>query len=107
MAAGMGHHKSASRFGKRKEEGITPTMGYACPSNRKFFPMTFGSALKRRRQKRSLMRTALGPLRASSSGVNSRPGAGTMPHTWKKREETQARVTFSGNAPVDSETSSV
>ena len=53
------------------------------------------------------MSVAGGPPKRSSAGVKSRPSAGATPQTCKKRGPTQARVTFSGNAPEVSDPLSV
>jgi len=52
----VGHHKSAARFEKRKEGGITPRWGYTC-HQLVAFPDDVWISVNRRRQKRLLIRT--------------------------------------------------
>ena len=87
-STGTEDQRSTSRSGNKKDTGIMPTMEEECPLTRSFFPRAFGSALKRRRQRRSLIRTALGPPKCSSSEVKSRPSAGAIPQTCKNRDAT-------------------
>src|SRR6266704_1594620 len=105
-SGGPGDQTSTSRSGNKKDAGMTPTMEEGYPLMRSFFPRAFGSAPKRRRQKRSLIRMAFGPPKCSSSELKSRPSAGETLHTCKKRGATKACVTFSGRAPEVSELSS-
>src|SRR5215467_1722106 len=99
----LGDHKSALRIGKKKDAGITPTIGTEEEPKRSVFPMTFGSALKRRRQNLSLISIAGGPPKCSSPGAKSLPIAGAIPHTWRKRAATNTRVRRSGSSPESSE----
>src|SRR5256884_2978037 len=87
-STGTEDQRSTSRSGNKKDTGIMPTMEEECPLTRSFLPRAFGSALKRRRQRRSLIRTALGPPKCSSSEVKSRPSAGAIPQTCKNRDAT-------------------
>src|SRR5256886_4376043 len=87
-STGTEDQRSTSRSGNKKDTGIMPTMEEECPLTRSFLPRAFGSALKRRRQRRSLIRTALGPPKCSSSERKMRPSAGAIPQTCKNRDAT-------------------
>lgn len=60
-SVGTGVQKSTSRSGKRNEGGMTPMIEYESVPSRSRFPIAFGSAPKRLRQKRSLKMAASGP----------------------------------------------
>ena len=76
--------QSSAPGGKTKPAGMTPTIVRGTLFRSTFWPMTDGSAPKRRRHSPSLRMTTSGDTvyRASSS-ENTRPSAERTPSTWK------------------------
>ena len=107
MPAGMGHHNSVSRFGKRKEGGITPTMGYTSPIKSQLFPDDVWISVEPATPKTVANQDRIWAVEGLLVRRKFPARSGHHAQTWKNRGETQARVTFSGRAPVESETSSV